>query len=92
MLKAGLDTTVGDHQQRWHLLDPEVLGQVGPLIDIDLAEDEGAVVLSPLEHLGEEAFDPSAGTVELGVEEDELGHLEETFVLEPQAGDAAPEG
>lgn len=54
-----------------HLVDAEALRKVGPRLDIDLAEDKGAVVLPPLEHLCDEAFDAAASTVHLRAEQDE---------------------
>jgi hypothetical protein len=71
MFEATLDTTIGDDEQRWHFVDAETLCEVGPLIDIHVADEEGAVVLAPLEHLGYVALHAPASTVELGVEEDE---------------------
>jgi hypothetical protein len=50
-LEAALDAAIRDDEQCGHLVDAEALRKVGPRLDIDLAEDKGAVILPPLEHL-----------------------------------------
>jgi hypothetical protein len=54
--EACLDPAVGDDEERRHFLDPEALGEFGLLVDIHRVEDEGAVVVAALEHLGEVAL------------------------------------
>src|SRR5581483_630484 len=69
--EPALDAAVGDDEQRRHLVDAEALDEVGALVDVDLVEDEGAVVLPPLEDLRDEALDAPAPSGELRVEEHE---------------------
>src|SRR5581483_1748448 len=71
VLEATLHAPVGDDEQRRYLLDAEALDEIGSLVDVDLVEDEGAVVLAPLEDLRDEALDAPAPSAELRVEEDE---------------------
>jgi len=71
MIEAALDATLCDDEQGWHVGDAEARRQVGPLVDIDAADDEGAMVLPSLQHLGDKALNAPRSAVELGVEEDE---------------------
>ena len=46
-------------------VDAEAFGEVGSLVDVDLTEREGLVVLATLQHLGDEALHAAASTVDL---------------------------
>jgi hypothetical protein len=70
VFEAGLNATIRDDEQRRHRLDAEPLCKVGPLVDVHLAEDEGAVVSSALQDLGDQGLDPAAAAGHLRVEED----------------------
>ncbi len=64
-LRRPLDATVRYHEQRRNLIDAEALRQAGLLIDVDGMEDEGAVVLAPLEHLRDVPLNAPGSTVVL---------------------------
>jgi len=46
--KAVPDPLVLDHDDRRYLFDPEALGQLGVLVDVDVEQLEGVVVAPPL--------------------------------------------
>lgn len=73
-----------DHQANGgYFLDPELLGQVGALVDRHSYQLEGLVVLPPLQHLRDEPLDAAAPTGDRRVEEDEpLLGLRDRLTLE----------
>src|SRR5215210_6419474 len=54
------DRLVLDDHERWDCLDVEAVEQVGMLLLRDVMQNERVVVLTPLQHLGDEAFDSAA--------------------------------
>src|SRR5436305_13179027 len=72
---AQLALAVLDDADGRHLLDPELLREVRPLIDRDADEVERLVVAPPLQHLGDEALDAAAAPGQRRVEEDEARSL-----------------
>jgi hypothetical protein len=56
VLEACLDASLGDDEERRHLVDAKPLGEVGSLFNVDRVEEEGAVVLAVLEYLREVAL------------------------------------
>lgn len=69
--EAALNPTFRDDDQGWNLVDAESRRKSWTISDLDVMDDEGVVITSPLKHLGQEALDPSTSTVDLRVEEDE---------------------
>ena len=60
-----------DDDERRDIVDPESGREIGALRRVDTVELEGAVIMSALEHLGEESLDPAAVARRLRGEEDE---------------------
>ncbi len=60
--EPGLGTLIGDDDQSWNRLDPELLDEIGLLIGVDVKDREGLMVRAPLEDLRDEPFDPAAAS------------------------------
>jgi hypothetical protein len=65
MGEASLDAPFVDDYQGRHFVDSEARCEVGVFADVDLVDDECAVVFPPLEYLGEVALGAPRGAVQL---------------------------
>ena len=69
-LKAARRFTIDYHERRQRL-HPETLDQVGMLVGADALKPKGLVVVAPLKHLREKAFDSAAQSRGRSVEEEQ---------------------
>jgi len=71
--KATAHMIVLDNDERGCAFDAKALDEVGSLVLVDAVELEGGVVVSALQHLGEEPVDAAGRARDRRVEEDEPG-------------------